>query len=640
MISTSTNVTTITRPIPDPTTTRNNAPDSTDPEHWLREQRRHSGQQLRLAVALGLAGGLLVVAQAWLLAQIINAVMLGGADLAQVTPWLWPLPLLFLLRAVLSHAAEQAGFRAALAVKLAVRDKAWRKLRALGPVPLSGERSGELSNMLIDGVEALEDYYARYLPAISLMALVPLAMLAFVLPQDGLSAFIMLVTAPLIPLFMILIGKGAERRSQRQWQQLARMSAYFLDVIQGLTTLKLFNASRREAEVIARISDDYRESTLSVLRIAFLSSFALEFFATLSIAVVAVLIGFRLLWDEMAFFNGFFVLLLTPEFYLPLRNMGTHYHARMQAIAAAGQLVEVLAMSAPCAVAAADSGARGDAGGDAASRITDRTLNPGSNRHATTLASDLIRLSEVNYRYPGGRQALRALSFSIRPGERVALVGPSGAGKSTVVNLLLGFIQPDSGVLRLNGDTLTAADNRSRHGQIAWVPQRPRLFHGTVLYNIRLANPQATSQQVADAAAAACATEFIQRLPQGYDTPVGEQGQGLSGGQIQRLALARAFLSPATLVILDEATANLDLASEQLVQTAIDRLAEQRTILMVAHRLATVERADRILVLDQGQLIESGTHQQLSQANGLYHRLLDDYRNRSHPGKQTDNPQV
>ena len=602
------------------------------PEQWLRQQRHHSGVQLRLAVALGLAGGLVIVAQAWLLARIVNAVMIDAADLSSVAPWLWTLPALFLLRALLSHAAEQAGFRAAVAVKLAVREQSWRALLALGPVPLSGERSGDLSNMLVDGIEALEDYYARYLPAMSLMVLLPLAILAFVLPQDWLSALIMLLTAPLIPFFMILIGKGAERRSQRQWRQLARMSAYFLDVIQGLTTLKLFNASRREAQVIARISDDYREGTMSVLRVAFLSSFALEFLATVSIAVVAVLIGFRLLWGEMDFFNGFFVLLLAPEFYLPLRNMGSHYHARMQAIGAAERLVEVL--EPPPAAASSP----------VAKRSTQWTTQQATQAPAEPPAQPLapqpppapargasISVAEVSYRYPGGAQALQQLSFEVRSGERVALVGPSGAGKSTVVNLLLGFIQPDSGELLLNGQPVGSGDMHSRHGQVAWVPQRPRLFHGTVMDNIRLGNPNATPQQVHAAADDAFAAEFIEQLPLGYDTPVGEQGQGLSGGQIQRLALARALLSNAPLVILDEATANLDLASEQQVQAAIDRIAGQRSLLMVAHRLATVERADRILVLDQGRLVESGSHQKLGQAHGLYHRLLADYHHSGRP---------
>ena len=243
--------------------------------------------------------------------------------------------LIFLLRAVLAWASEQAAFQAAVQVKLELRDILYRHVQKLGPAWLAGERSGDIVNAVSDGVEALEAYYARYLPSMSLMALVPLAILVFVVSHDWLAALILVVTAPLIPVFMILIGKGAEQRNQQQWRQLAWMSAHFLDVIQGLTTLRLFNASRREAQMIARISDEYRRGTMSVLRIAFLSSFVLEFFSTVSIAIVAVLIGFRLYGGKLDFMHGLFVLLLAPEFYLPLRNMGTQYHARMQAIGAA-----------------------------------------------------------------------------------------------------------------------------------------------------------------------------------------------------------------------------------------------------------------------------------------------------------------
>jgi len=271
----------------------------------LKGWKTYSGFWLKAAVAIGLTSGLLLIAQAWLLANIVNAVVFAEAALADVMSSLWGLLALFLLRAGLAWASEQAAFHAAVQVKLAIRTQLYQKVQQLGPAWLTGERSGDLLNTLSDGVEALEAYYARYIPAMSLMALVPLAILVFVLANDWLSAVVMLVTAPLIPLFMLLIGKGTEKRNQQQWQQLARMSAHFLDVIQGLTTLKLFNASRREAQVVAQISDQYRESTMSVLRVAFLSSFALEFFATVSIAIVAVLIGFRLFWGEMDFLYGF-----------------------------------------------------------------------------------------------------------------------------------------------------------------------------------------------------------------------------------------------------------------------------------------------------------------------------------------------
>jgi len=577
----------------------------------LDEHRPLAARWLRLTVGLGLANGLLLILQAWLLARIIDAVVFAGAGLADVARWLWPLLALFAVRAALAWGAEQSAFRAAAQVKLRLRDRLYRHIQAAGPAWLAGQRSGALAEDLTRGIENLEAYYARYLPAMSLTAMIPLAILLVVLPLDWLSGLVMLLTAPLIPLFMILIGRRVEALNQRQWKTLARMGAHFLDVIQGLTTLKLFNASRREAEVVARISDDYRQSTMQVLRVAFLSSAVLEFFSTIGIAIIAVLIGFRLYQldlpapaviapPEISFFTGFFVLLLAPELYAPLRNMGTHYHGRMEAIAAAERLVAVLDIPLPS--------------------------RPAQPRSLTTAGPPTITFDAVHFSYEPGRPALAGLTIDIRPGERVALVGPSGAGKTTIASLLLGFIRPDRGAVRIDGIDLNELDLADWRRRLAWLPQSPRLFQGTLLDNIRLGLPAMTGDEdmaaVHEAARLAHAAEFIDRLPAGYDTIVGERGAGLSGGQIQRIALARAFLRDAKLVILDEATANLDPASEALVQQAVDELAKGRGMLVIAHRLVTVRHADRILVLDGGRIIEDGDHDSLVLQDGPYRRMV------------------
>ena len=565
----------------------------------LQGWKVHAGLWLRLAVAIGLASGGLLILQAWLLARTVDAVVFEQAMLQQVMPWLWGLLALFLVRAGLAWASEQAAFQAAVQVKLALRELLYTHVRRLGPAWLSGERSGDIVNTLSDGVEALEAYYARYLPAMSLMALVPLAILVFVFSHDWLAGVVMMVTAPLIPLFMILIGKGAEQRNQRQWRQLAWMSAHFLDVIQGLTTLRLFNASRREAQVIARISDDYRQGTMSVLRIAFLSSFVLEFFSTVSIAMVAVLIGFRLYWGEMDFMHGLFVLLLAPEFYLPLRNMGAQYHARMEAIGAAERIVEIL--------------------------DTPVVKTSGKLTSIAGLRQADIRFEAVSFRYPDGRQAVQDIDLVIRPGETLALVGASGAGKTTLINLLMGFLQPQGGRIRVGGVPLQDIAPEAWRRQLAWLPQRPQLFPGSVTDNIRLGMPSAGREAVQRASALAQAVDFIEALPRGWDTRVGEAGQGLSGGQVQRIALARAFLRDAPLVILDEPTANLDLDSEARVHAAVRTLAAGRTLILIAHRLRTVREADRIIVLDDGRIVQTGTHAELLQSSPLYRRMLNAY---------------
>jgi ATP-binding cassette subfamily C protein CydD len=380
--------------------------------------------------------------------------------------------------------------------------------------------------------------------------------------------------------------------NQHQWRRLALMSAHFFDVLEGLTTLKLFNASRTEAEIIGRISDEYRSTTMEVLRVAFLSSLVLEFFATLSIAMVAVFIGFRLYYGEMAFLPGFFVLLLAPEFYRPLRAMGTQYHARMEAVGASERIVTLLEMKLP------------------PERTGARSLPPG--------AIGTVRLEGVAFAYRPDQPVLRGIDFPIARGERVALVGPSGSGKTTIARLLLGFGMPDEGRITVDGIDLRDIASGDWFARITWMPQAPTLFHGTIGDNIRLGLPDADDAAVRRAAAEANAAGFIERLPQGYDTVVGDRGQGLSGGEIRRVALARVFLKEADLVVLDEACASLDTETAALVGESIERLSRDRAVLIIAHRLENTVTADRIIVLDEGHIVESSPHGVLLARGGLY----------------------
>ncbi|EPY00412.1 thiol reductant ABC exporter subunit CydD [Magnetospirillum fulvum] len=543
---------------------------------FLRRRVASVRRPLALATLAQMANAALMILQYSLLATAIDRAISAGADLAALWPWLVWVPPIVLARAGLSWAAEAVALKAGAGVRQSVRAELAEKLFALGPVRLGGEQAGALSALLVDGIEALEAYYTRFLPAMRNAVLIPLALLAVVMPLDGVSGLILLLTAPLIPLFMALIGSGAERLNRRQWAKLARMGAHFLEMVQGLTILKLFNASKREAETVARIADEYRLATMAVLRVAFLSALALEFFATLGIALVAVLIGFRLLAGEIGFERGLFILLLAPEFYGPLRTLGTQYHARMEALGTAGTLAELLARPLPPSPVAASAS-------------------------APTTAPEIV-FRAVRHDYGGGRVGLDGAEFTLEAGRITALIGPSGAGKSTAVNLLLGFAAPTAGEILIDGTPLSGFDSQEWRRRIAWVPQRPHLFQGSIADNIRLGHPEADEAAVIAAAQAVGADRFIAALPEGYNTRLGEDGAGLSGGQARLVALARAALRDAPLLILDEPSASLDSQSEAALTQALPALARGRTVLVIAHRPATIAAADRIVRLERGRV--------------------------------------
>ena len=567
-------------------------------KRWLNQEAREVRFPLAAAIAGGAVNGGLLIVQALLLAHLIDNTIFRHVPVrSQLAPFAALLGV-FLLRTLCVFAGNRAATRAGLAVKSRARETLVAHIHRLGPAWNAGREPGALANTVVDGVEALHDYYAQYLPQASLAVIVPLAILVVVFPVDWISGLILAGTAPLIPLFMVLLGRGAAALNERQWSRLTRLSAHFLEVLTGLGTLKAFGAARGERKLVEQLSEDYRRSTMRVLRVAFLSSFALEFLATVSIAMVAVLVGFRLLWGEVAFSAGLAALLLAPEFYLPLRNLGNAYHARLGAVAAAGDIAGILATPAPEPMG----------GGRTA-------FEPGD---AFGLSFD-----HVSFAYADGPRALEDVSFEIPAGTHAAIVGPSGAGKSTLLYLLLGFNRPASGRITAGGlplDTLAPEDWRRA---VAWVPQRAHLFAGTIAENIALGTSGTTREAVVAAARKALAEPFIQSLPRGYDTPVGEDGAGLSGGEVQRIALARAFLRDTPLVVLDEPTASLDMESEAAVGAAIEALARGRTVISVAHRLHTVRRADRIVMLDGGRVVAEGTHEALAAASGPYRRLLE-----------------
>jgi thiol reductant ABC exporter CydD subunit len=517
-------------------------------------------------VTLGLAVAGLIVAQATLLASGISAAFHGHG---RITATLTALAAVVAGRALLAWAQEMAAHRAAAAVKTQLRERLLGHLVRLGPGWLTGQKGGELTTLATRGIDALDGYFARYLPQLVLAAVVPVIVLAWLLPADLLATLTIAITLPLIPVFLALVGLTTEARNRRSFRMLSRLAHHFLDVVAGLPTLKVFGRAKAQAETIRRVSDEHRRATMRTLRLAFLSSLVLELIATISVALVAVAVGLRLVEGRLDLRTALLVLILAPEAYLPLRMVGTHFHASTEGLAAAEQVFSVLEEEPP-------------------PRGTRTEVPPGS-----------IVLSGLTVRYPDRAvPALDGVDLTIAPGEVVALTGPSGCGKSTLLSVLLGFTPVDSGRVLVADADLSTLDPDAWRRHLVWMSQRPYLFAGTVADNIRLGHPDASDESVRSAARAALASDFL-------DATVGENGAGLSAGQRQRVALARAFLSDARIVLLDEPTANLDGESEAAVLEAVRRLARGRTVVVVAHRPALLALADRVVRMEAGRVVDA-----------------------------------
>jgi ATP-binding cassette subfamily C protein CydD len=511
---------------------------------------------LAFTVVLGLMGAIATIAQMSLLSRIVNTVFLLHKGLAQVFLSLALLIGAILIRAGLLWWREVTSQRAAIRLKTSLRERVFTHLLQLGPAFSKGERTGEMVAVLNEGVERLDPFVSRYLLQLVLSILVPLLILVVIWPVDWFSAVLLLFAGPVIPLLMALVGSNTQKRTEAQWATLSCMSAHFLDVMQGLTTLKLFGHSRDQQERIAYMSDRYRDKTLQVLRYAFLSGAVLEFMTLTAIGVIATTLGVRLLNHPISFDRAFFILLLTPEFYRPLQELGSQRHAAMEGRAAAKRLFEILETP-----------------------------------------------------------ALDAINLRLSAHTRTALVGRSSAGKSTLVNLLMRFMDATSGTISANGVPITALPPDEWRKYVALVPQRPYLFYGTVRENICLARPQASDHEVEEAAALSGAISFIDELPHGFDTQVGEQGTHLSAGQAQRIAIARAILKNAPILILDEPTSSLDPENEMLIRQSLTTLMRDRTVLVIAHRFNTIAQADHFVVLECGRIIEAGTRDSFAQSD-------------------------
>ncbi|AVH30658.1 thiol reductant ABC exporter subunit CydD [Vibrio fluvialis] len=568
---------------------------------WLKQQSKLAKRWLMLAVGLGVLSSVFLLAQAALLASILHQLIIEHVDKHELIPYFVGLAVTIAIRAGCSWARELAGFRAGQQIRIYIRQLIFDKLRALGPAYIKGKPAGAWATLTLEQVENMHDFFARYLPQMSLSVLIPFVILIVVFPVNWAAGLIFLITAPLVPLFMALVGIKAADAGRKNFKALQRLSGHFYDRLQSMTTIRLFDRTSAETEQMKGASEVFRKRTMDVLRIAFLSSAVLEFFTSISIAITAVYFGFSFIGElnfggygaSVTLFAGIFVLVLAPEFYQPLRDLGTFYHAKQQAVGAAESIVEFLNID----VSQVQSGSQ--------------TLP--EMQGVEIVARDLEVFS------PEGKRLVGPLTFTLNSQQTTALVGPSGAGKTSLINAILGFM-PYHGSLSINGIELSELDHAHWRKQISWVGQNPLLVHGTIRDNVTLGKSNIADAQVQAVLDSSFAAEFVSK--HGLDYPISDRSGGLSVGQAQRLALARAMLQNGQFWLLDEPTASLDARSEQLVMQGLNQQITHKTALLVTHQLLPLKSVNQILVMQDGQLVQAGDYATLSQQDGLFATML------------------
>jgi ATP-binding cassette subfamily C protein CydD len=569
---------------------------------WLKQQSKLAKRWLMIAIGLGVLSSVFLIAQAALLASILHQLIIENVDKSELVSHFAGLALSVVGRAGCTWGREIAGYRCGEQIRVYIRQLILDKLRELGPAYIKGKPAGTWATLLLEQVEDMQDFFSRYLPQMSLSVMIPFIILVVVFPVNWAAGLIFLITAPLVPMFMALVGMKAADANRKNFKALQRLSGHFYDRLQSMTTIRLFDRTSSETEVLKGASEVFRTRTMDVLKIAFLSSAVLEFFTSISIAMTAVYFGFTYIGElnfghygaGITLFAGLFILILAPEFYQPLRDLGTFYHAKQQAVGAAESIVEFLE--------------------------TDITKVKSGNTRLDSAQGINIEATDLKVLSPEGVQLVGPISFALNTRQSTALVGPSGAGKTSLINAILGFM-PYEGSLRINGIELRDLDLASWRKTISWVGQNPLLLHGSIRDNVTLGKHDIADQVVENALEQSFASEFVNE--HGLDYMISDRSGGLSVGQSQRLALARAMIQDGQFWLLDEPTASLDTRSEQLVMKGINSNIESRTALLVTHQLAPLKSVDNILVMRDGGLVEQGHYSQLSTAGGLFEEMLN-----------------
>ncbi|MFS1476741.1 heme ABC transporter permease/ATP-binding protein CydD [Vibrio lentus] len=569
---------------------------------WLKQQSKLAKRWLMIAISLGVLSSVFLIAQAALLASILHQLIIENVDKSELVGHFAGLALSVVGRAGCTWGREIAGYRCGEQIRVYIRQLILDKLRELGPAYIKGKPAGTWATLLLEQVEDMQDFFSRYLPQMSLSVMIPFIILVVVFPVNWAAGLIFLITAPLVPMFMALVGMKAADANRKNFKALQRLSGHFYDRLQSMTTIRLFDRTNAETEVLKGASEVFRTRTMDVLKIAFLSSAVLEFFTSISIAMTAVYFGFTYIGElnfghygaGITLFAGLFILILAPEFYQPLRDLGTFYHAKQQAVGAAESIVEFLE--------------------------TDITKVKSGNTQLDPAQGINIEATDLKVLSPEGVQLVGPISFALNTRQSTALVGPSGAGKTSLVNAILGFM-PYEGSLKINGIELRDLDLASWRKTISWVGQNPLLLHGSIRDNVTLGKHDIADQVVENALEQSFANEFVNE--HGLDYMISDRSGGLSVGQSQRLALARAMIQDGQFWLLDEPTASLDTRSEQLVMRGINSNIESRTALLVTHQLAPLQSVDNILVMRDGGLVEQGHYSQLSTADGLFEEMLN-----------------